>query len=225
MDDHNANPPSSTLLPASHPEPSKGYPPGDSARQFPTPFRNLVILVSDCELDAVAAAQKIWELAQTYGGRIQFLGLCGDVGQEPSLRRQLVTMSAMVANGNGPVEFKVEFGKSWLELVKENWRTGDVIVCFAEQHIGLLKKPLSQILKTNMNATVHVISGLYPPHSSRPNWLPGAMAWAGSIGIIVCFFWFDVKITQLPQDWAHITLLYLSLLIEVGLIWVWNSLF
>jgi hypothetical protein len=134
-------------------------------------------------------------------------------------------MSAMVADGNGSVDSKIEFGRNWLGVVKSNWHTGDVIVCFAEQHTGLMKKPLSQILEANLNATVYVLSGLYPLNPSRPKWLPGAMTWAGSIGIIAGFFWLDVKIAQMPQDWAHTSLLYLSLLVEVGLIWVWNTFF
>jgi len=187
--------------------------------------RSLVVLVPASELDTANTARKVWELAHTFEGRIQFLGLCSDASQELSLRRQLVTMSAMVADGNGSVDSKIVFGKNWLDVVKSNWHTGDVIVCFAEQHTGLMKKPLSQILEANLNATVHVLSGLYPPNPTRPNWLPGALIWAGSIGIIAGFFWLDVKITQMPQDWAHTILLYLSLLLEVGLIWVWNTLF
>jgi len=225
MDKHNSSPLSSTLSPASHLDPSKGSPFGDSAGQYPRPIRSLVVLIPECELDTANTARKVWELAQAFGGRIQFLGLCSDAGREPSLRRQLVTMSAMVADGNGSVYSKIEFGKNWMDAVKSNWHTGDVIVCFAEQHTGLMKKPLSQILEANLNATVHVLSGLYPPNPSRPNWLPGALMWAGSIGIIVGFFWLDVKITQMPQDWAHTVLLYLSLLLEVGLLWVWNSIF
>jgi hypothetical protein len=131
----------------------------------------------------------------------------------------------MVADDHRSVESKVEFGKNWLNVVKSNWREGDEIVCFAEQHTGLMKKPLSQMLEANLNATVYVLSGLYLPDSSRPNWLPGAMAWAGSIGLLAGFFWLDVRIAQMPQDWAHTSLLYLSLLIEVLLIWAWNSIF
>ena len=134
-------------------------------------------------------------------------------------------MAALVADGNGSVDSKVEFGRNWPDVIKSNWREGDAIVCFAEQRTGFMKKPISQVLEAKLNATVYVLSGLYQPDSLHPKWLRGAIAWAGSIGIIAGFFWLEVEISQLPQDWTHTSLLYLSLFAEVGLIWVWNSLF
>lgn len=220
MDKNDATLPPSTLLSASQPKLEKGLPFENSA-----PARTLVVLVPDCELDIVHVAQKVWELAYAFEGRIQFLGLCSDVRREPSLRRQLVSMSAMVANGSGSVGSKIDFGKNWLNFVKSNWREGDEIVCLAGHRTGLMNKELSQTLQDNLNATVYVLPGLFLPGSSLPNWLPSAIMWIGSIGLLALFFWLDVKIAQMPQDWAHTTLLYLSLILEVGLIWVWNNLF
>ncbi|MBI5842750.1 MAG: hypothetical protein HZB19_21880 [Chloroflexi bacterium] len=189
------------------------------------PARRLIVLVPESEADTANAARKIWELANALGSRVQFLGLSKDAASEPSLRRQMVTLSAMVGDGNVLVESKIEFGRDWLDMVKANWREGDVIACFAEQRAGLARRPLSQILESNLNATVYVLSGLCPPERSRSNRAFAAMAWTGSIGIILGFFWLQLKLTQLPQDWAHTSFLYLSILVEVGLIWMWNSLF
>jgi hypothetical protein len=225
MDKHDANPPSPAPFSASCLDPSKDTRLGESAGKYLKPPRRLIVLVPESELDTANTAQKVWELAHVFGGHVQFLGLCSDVQKEPTLRRQLVTLSAMVADGSKSIDTKIECGENWLSMVKGYWREGDEIVCFAEHRTGLMKKPLSQILEANLNATVYVLSGLYLPNSSRPNWLLGAMAWVGSIGILVGFFWLDVKIVQMPQDWVHTTLLYLSLFLEVGLIWVWNSLF
>jgi hypothetical protein len=132
-------------------------------------------------------------------------------------------MSALVADGNGAIECKVEVGRNWLNVVRSNLREGDVIACFAEHRTGLIKKPLYQILKANFNATVYVLSGLYQPALSSPDWLSRVIAWAGSIGTILGFFWMQVKIDQLPKDWAHTALLCLSVVIEIGLIFWWNS--
>jgi len=200
-----------TLSPASHSDP------------YPT--RRLIVLVPDFEADTTNAARKIWELANAIGGRVQFLGLSKDMAREPSLRRQMVTLSAMVGDGNLSIESKIEFGRNWLDMVKSNWRAGDVVACFADQHTGFARRPLSQILESNLKTTVYVLSGVYQPEPSHSNWLLQVMLWAGSMGIIAGFFWAQVKLTELPQDWAHTSLLYLSLFAEVGLIWAWNSLF
>ena len=71
-------------------------------------------------------------------------------------------MSAMVNYGEVSAEAKVEIGTSWVDVVKRNYQTGDMIVCFAEQRAGLLHRPLSQILESNLNFPVYILSGLYP---------------------------------------------------------------
>jgi hypothetical protein len=211
MNKLDASPPVLTLSHASHLD--------------PRPARRLIVLVPESEADIVNAARKIWELANALGGRVQFLGLCKDAAREPGLRRQLVTLSAMVGDGSVTVESKIEFGDNWLDIVKSNWREGDVIACFAEQHTGFARSSLSQILESNLNTMVYVLSEIHQQERSRPGWITSAPAWLGSIGIIAGFFWAQVELTQTPQDWAHTALLYLSLFIEVGLIWAWNSVF
>ncbi len=187
--------------------------------------RRLLVLVSESEMDTASAARRIWELANAFGSRVQFLGLCADAAQESALRRQLVSLSAMVKDGKISTEVSVEFGSNWVEAVKRNLQAEDMVVCFAEQRAGLTRKPLSQILESNLKATVYVLSGLSEPNAPRSSWVSAAMAWAGSIGIIAGFFWLQVKLTQPPGDWSHTALVYLSIFLEVGLIWGWNSLF
>jgi hypothetical protein len=81
------------------------------------------------------------------------------------------------------------------------------------------------LLESNLNAPVYVLDGLYPADLSRPNWLNTVLVWTGSIGIIAGFFGLQAKLIQMPGDWAHTVLLYLSIFVEVGAIWGWNSLF
>lgn len=189
------------------------------------PVRRLIVLVPDSEADTANAARMIWELANAFGCHVQFLGLCKDATQEPSLRRQLVTLSAMVQDGNLFTDVKVEIGHNWLDVVRPNLREGDVIACFAEQRAGLTRRPLSQILESNLNTSVYILSGLYQTNSPRLNWISTFTVWAGSIAFILGFFWLQTRIVQLQQDWAHMALLYLSILVEIGLISGWNSLF
>jgi hypothetical protein len=183
----------------------------------------LIVLVPESDADISSAARKIWELANALGSRVEFLGLCKDKTREPSLRRQIIAMSTMVG-GSVSVESKIEFGGDWLDFVKSQWRKGDVVACFADHRAGFANRPLSQILESNLKTTVYVLPE-FQLDRPRSGWLSSAISWVGSIAIIALFFWGQAKLTEMPQDWAHTSLLYLSIFIEVGLIWFWNSLF
>ena len=60
------------------------------------PVRRLIVLVPESEVDSALTARKIWELANALESRVQFLGLSKDAEHEPTVRRQLVALSAMV---------------------------------------------------------------------------------------------------------------------------------
>jgi FtsH-binding integral membrane protein len=119
----------------------------------------------------------------------------------------------------------VEIGTNWVDVVKINYHAGDVIVCFAEQRTGLFHRPLSQILESNLGATVYILSGLYSQSTSRSHWLSQIIVWMGSFAILAGFFWLQVRISQLSQGPAQTVLFILSAAVEIWLIWVWNSLF
>ena len=212
MNKLDVSPPSLTVSPASFPHLE--------------PARRLIVLVPESEADSALTARKIWELANALESRVQFLGLSKDAEHEPGVRRQLVTLSAMVGDDNISVDSKIEFGNDWLSVVKSEWREGDVIVCFAEQRSGPARKPLNQILESNLNATIYMMAGIHQQEDRlHLSWMFNAVAWAGSIGIILGFLWLQSKLTQIPTDWAHTALLYISLFVEVGSIWAWNNLF
>lgn len=186
--------------------------------------RRLIVLVPT-DSDCTPVMRRIWELAIATDMRVQFLGLCRDTAQEPALRRGLVTVSALIQDARVSAQAKVEIGTNWVEAVKRNYQAGDMIVCFAEQRAGLLHKPLSQILESNLKVPVYILSGLSPLEPSVSSWVPQAAAWAGSIGVIAGAFLLQSRIVLMPQDWTQTTLLILTVIFETWLIWVWNSLF
>jgi hypothetical protein len=185
----------------------------------------LIVLVPDLEVDTAPAARKIWELATMLKSRVQFLGLCKDAAHESRLRRQLVTLSAMVKDGNISVESKIEFGGDWLNLIKLELHEGDVIACFAGQHDGLLQRPLRQILESNLHMPIHVLSGVDVQKRNHPDWLLQLSAWTGSLGIIVGSAWLQFRIASLSSGLAQTILLIILIAVEAWLIWAWNSLF
>ena len=186
------------------------------------PAQRLIVLVPDLEWDYIPAIHRIWELANFQSARVMFISLCKDPKQEFSLRRALVILSAMVQDGKITVEMNVEIGMDWVDVVKRNYEMGDTVVCFAEQRVGLLHKPLSQILQSNLKIPVYILSGLYRQNS---DWLSQVIVWSGFIAISIGFYMLQAKIVQIQKDWFQNILLIFSIIPELGLIWAWNNLF
>lgn len=183
----------------------------------------LLILVPS-ETDYSAATQRIWELAHATNMHVLLIALCQDPSEEPGLRRRLVTLASLLQHGNVAVETKVIVGTNWVAAVKNHYEAGDRIVCFAEQRTGLLQRPLSQILESNIKAPLHILSGLTPP-KSKSSRLSQISSWLGFLVIIIGFGLLQTKVIQLSGSSLQSILLILSILPEFWLIWVWNSLF
>lgn len=188
------------------------------------PSGRLLVLVPD-NLDYITVTRRIWQLGVTMKMRIQLLGQCKDVALEPTLRRQLIMMAALIGDSRVATEAKIEIGTNWVTIVKRNYQPGDLIVCFAEQQAGLLHRPLNQILEAALDIPVYILSGLYTRENSRAGWVSQTLAWGGSIGILAVFFLLQSRIGLLPDDWSQRTLLILTVIFEFWLILVWNGLF
>ncbi|NTU55680.1 MAG: hypothetical protein HGA79_05475 [Anaerolineales bacterium] len=187
----------------------------------------IIVLVPDAEINLAHAAKRIWEIAAAAQAGVQFIGLCADSSREPRLRRQMVTLSALVEAENIAVRSRIEIGNDWLYALRTEWRQGELIVCFAGAPSGFSRKPLIQLLESSVRTTIYVIDGLLPQaQPSRSEWWSNVLAWAGSLVIILGLFWLQTKITQIPTtDWARTLLFCISIFIELGMIWMWNSLF
>lgn len=180
----------------------------------------LIVLVP-ANLDFSAAAQQIWGLAHTTSMHIQLVGLCVEAAEESRLRRELITMASLLQDGTRYVTAKVGTGTNWMESLKTSYEFGDVIVCFEEQQTGFIRKPLSQILEANLNATVYILSNPIPQKLSS-NRLSRMSTWLGILGVVAGFGLLQAKIVQLPGGWFQNVLLILSIIPEFWLIWVWD---
>ena len=186
-------------------------------------LHRLIVLIppdSDCS----GITRRLCKLAAETNSDIDLLGVCKNASQEPALRRELVTVAALIRDAEVYVDMNIEVEANWVEAVKHTYQDGDMIVCMAEQTIGLRRKPLSQILESTLNAPIYILSDKKPAQGLSPL-LSQVIAWAGFLGIIAGFFFLQVKITQLPKDWSQTLLFILLLIPELGLIWVWNSVF
>ncbi len=188
------------------------------------PARRFMVPIPNADADLVAVARRVWELANATGADVKFLGLCNNATQEPSLRRMLVTVTAMVNDDNVYAESEVIYGRDWVEAIKSRVQAGDTVVCWYEKQTGLLQRSMVPILQRDLNIPIYLLSGVQQKEISRSNWLTQTAAWIGFLVILVSFFFLQVRIDQLAQ--ARTTLLQLfALAVEFSLIWFWNNLF
>lgn len=185
--------------------------------------RRLLVLVP-AQVDYTSATHRLWELARAFGCNIFFLSLCTDPAQEASLRRQLIMMSAMVHDGKVFAEARVEMGTNWVSAVRSYLQADDMIVCLTEQRIGFLHRPLHEILKTNLDVPVYILSDPHP-HNSKQDRFSQIVMWLGFLAIVIGSGFLQVKIAQLTQGWLQTVLLVVSTLNEFWLIWVWSRLY
>ena len=196
----------------------------DSEDQADQAACNMLVLIP-ADSDFGRITHGIWELATTTGMHVMLISLCKDSGEEPSLRRGLVTMASLLRSSGVSTEVSVVIGTNWLPAVQRVFEVGNRIVCFAEQRAGLMHRPLSQILQSELNAPLYILSGLYPQNLPQGNWWSPVAAWAGSIAIIVGAFLLQIQINSVPRVWAQNILLILSVIGELWLIAAWNRFF
>src|SRR5262245_5359314 len=118
--------------------------------------QRLIVLVPDLEVDFMPAMRRIQALANAQQAHVLLYSLCRNSRQEPSVRRRLITMSAMLQNNHLLADVEVEVGTNWMTAVDRLYQAGDMVVCFAEQRTGLLQRPLSQILQSNLKLPVYI---------------------------------------------------------------------
>ena len=189
----------------------------------PKSAHRLIVLIT-ADMDARPAMRRILDLAIVTGADVFFLGLCKDVHEELSLRRELITLSAFFQDARICAETKLEIGGNWVDIARSNCRADDMVVCLLQQRVGPLRRPLKQILEANLDVPVYVLSDA-PPHNSKRPWLSQMVSWLGFIAIILVCGVLQLKITQLPDDWLRNVLFLVSTFIEFWLIWMWNRLY
>lgn len=183
----------------------------------------LIVLVPP-DSDSSSFTRWLCKLAIETNADIQLLGVCNDANQELALRRDLVTVAALIRDARVYVETKVEVGTDWLAAVKRSYEKGDMIVCIADQSVGVRRRPLSHLLESTFQAPICILSETkVRPFESDA--LSQVISWSGFLGIIIGFFFLQVKIAQLPDDWFQTFLFSLTLIPELGLILLWNSMF
>lgn len=205
------SPPALTLSPASFSDPG--------------PARRLIVLLPATDTEPPNLSHRIWELAQTHKLKVLLFSLSNDYEEEAQLRRKLIALAAVIRDPYVSTDLLIGHGRNWVKQVKKIWQAGDVVACYAGQKVGLLQKPLDQLLRSSLDAPIYILSDYQPARNPNSKLISQASGWLGSLVIIGGFLWAEVRIVLLPQDWAHSALIYACVFVEIILIWLWNYLF
>ena len=186
--------------------------------------RQLLVLIPDTDADLTPVASRVWEMAGVNGAHVRFLSLFDEAAREPGLRRRLTTLSAQVNDGRVTSDVEVIPGRDWVPAVRSRWQAGDMVICLSDHRTGLRQRPLSQILGSDLDLPLTVLSGITPLEQGRTKWYTQAAVWAGLIAILIGFCLLQARIIQTAGEWSMVLLLG-SILVEFGVLWLWNSLF
>jgi hypothetical protein len=193
---------------------------------FDRGLTNRLIVLYPAEAgDYPSQTHRIWEIARSSGLNVLILSICNDVYEESQLRRQLITMSAMISDAHICADIQIDHGNGWIKQVKNIYQPGDLIACYAGQRVGLMQKPLHEVLRLQWDATIYVLSADRPIKNSKPKLLSQVAFWLGALAVVGGFLWLEMKLVQLPQNWALSLLIYLCVFVEVGILLLWNSIF
>ena len=185
----------------------------------------LVIPLLDADIENSQLAQRIYRLAISMHSHVLLIGISPNHFEEASVRRQLVALAADIQERNVYVDTLILGGVSWMKKMEEIISPGDMIVIQAKEELSTEGRSRSHNFASRFQAPIYILSALKLPRSKHHGILSQFIIWLVAIGIMAGFFLIQVKIGLLPKDWAHTTLLGVSVLIEFGLIMVWNSMF
>lgn len=195
-----------------------------SSRPPQASTHQLIVLVPSTEMDTTVLTRKVWELANVGAFHVQFIGLCNDAGNELATRRALISMSSMMNYGSVTSDVEVILGNNWVDNLKSRVSPDDMVVYWDTQPASSLRRPLSQLLRENLHVPLYIIPGRSVLRDAHSAWNIQVAAWIGFIAIMLGFFFLQIKIYQLANNWATVLAL-VSVIVELWLIWVWHNWF
>jgi len=142
-----------------------------------------------------------------------------------SLQRTLITLAALIRDPRVAVETHIASGSNWLHGVKTVLAEGDGILCYEQQHVGWRHRPLITVLEA-LHVPIWTLSGFYPSSAPSPTrWLSKALFWSAVTVTLAGFFYLQTQLNIVADNLAKTTVLSLSVIVEIGLLFFWNSIF
>jgi hypothetical protein len=188
------------------------------------PAGKLIVVVTEQDLEQIDSSSLIWGWAAETGSDVLLLGLLAHEDEEPSLRRHLVSLAAAIRDNHVSVDIRVQRGENWIKSIKALWRPGDLLACCEGEDAGDQQGSLDQALRSVFEAPVYLLPAVTDARERQPTVMAHAVSLSGSMGVVIGFFLLQVVIVRWLHDWVQTALLSVSIMFEIALIWIWDSL-
>jgi hypothetical protein len=192
---------------------------------FPSPKVDtegrLVVVLTAC-VDEVLLAGHILDVAGMRG--VLLLGISLDFVREAELRRSFALLAAFIRSKGNSVEIIMEHGPDWWQRIPSYLTSDDLLSCCLDQEAPASRRRLHDLLAVNLDRPVYLFSGAEPWPEAARSYGRRLAPWLSSLAVIVGFLILQISVSRLSFGASTNLLLILSLLPEVGLIWLCNSL-
>jgi hypothetical protein len=187
----------------------------------------LIVLVPESLVPDMEMMNQIYQMATRERCEVFYLALVDGNSKMLAATRSIATLKALVSGGKLSSASRVVDASHWLETLREIYRSGDMIVCQAEQQVrsGLFRtRPASEVVRAELHAPVSTISGFYHPEDLQVGrWLNRLIYWAGLLAIVGLFFLLEIRLDQGIHGTARSVLLAALLLATLAAGIAWNK--
>ena len=177
-------------------------------------YTRLVVLVPDGVIDYGKLVQELSMLITPSVSEMVLVGLGQRRSSSPASRR-LAGLASILQELPVHQKKQVIDASSWAEAVQMVAQPGDMIVCRADR----LVEELSQVTAS----PVHLLPGLQLPLQTRVvRALKSLIFNLFPLTVIAAFFWLQVQIDAQNTGLIRMLILIMSVLVELGVIFVWS---
>jgi len=192
------------------------------------PIQRLIVIVPSGELDERWLGLQISKIALPRRLRIIFIATAINSERDRALRRRIATLTSLVKDRHTKPSTRLVFHENWIKAVKKVWQEGDLLVCI-EGHrtptFPFRRKKLAPHLVATLGVPVYVLTGIYigdePMQWNRGREL---LIWVLAIAMIVLFGFLQFFIDRTFGKSVATLLFFLSVVVEILLLWKLNSL-
>ena len=191
------------------------------------PTQRLVVLVPPGEVDEIALARHVWQLATCSCLRVLYLALSPDVAQAAYQRRRLAGLAALTSDQNIHAHASVFAEKNWQQALEQIWQPGDLVVCLANHQVSnhlIWRRNLGDQLFETLGMPVYLLGGCeISPVPLDWQGIKGLFSIMTSLSLVVVFFGVQVIIERSINRPLATILLSLSVLVEIYLLYKNNE--
>jgi hypothetical protein len=190
------------------------------------PIQRLVVIVPAGELDERRLGLETGKIAIPGRTSILFLALASDPEGDSTLRRRLVALTSFVGDWRIRTSTRLAFCENWTQAVREVWREGDLLVCIESHRTPALffrRREIGPYLVSALGVPVCVLTDIPVGKEARAwgRWRE-VMIWVSAIGVMILFGFLQAFIEKATQDPMSTSLLILSVVVEVLVLWKLN---